>query len=109
MCLLRADYKMTKKRKAKSFGAVLKSLRNAKGYSIKTLAEQVEVNYTYLSKLENGHSSPSEDFIERIATFFNYDKEELMVRAGKIPEDILEIVARNPKEALHFLRKEFGG
>jgi transcriptional regulator with XRE-family HTH domain len=97
------------KRKTESFGTVLKSLRSANGYSIKTLAEQVEVNYTYLSKLENGHSSPSEDFIERIATFFNYDKEELMVRAGKIPEDILEIVAKNPKEALRFLRKEFGG
>ena len=90
------------------FGSFLRGLRHENGYSLKNLANKMKVNYTYLSKLENGHSSPSEKFIEKVAAIFEYDQEELLVRAGKIPDDILSIISDNPKEAIQFLRKEFG-
>jgi len=90
------------------FGSFLRGLRQHKRYSLKSLANEMNVDYTYLSKLENGHSTPSERLIEKVAAFFDYDKEELMVRAGKIPEDVLRIISDNPKEAIQFLRKEFG-
>ena len=95
-------------KKNNSFGTLLKKLRNEKGYSIKSLSPKLNVNYSYLSKLENGHSKPSKDFIERAATFLNYNKDELMVRAGKIPDDIVEIIRNNPRKAIEYLRKEFG-
>lgn len=97
-----------KKHKTESFGIVLKRIRQSMGYSIKRLAPKLNVNYSYLSKLENEHSVPSEAFIERISKFFGCDKEELMLRAGKIPEDVLKILRDNPKRATEFLRKEFG-
>ncbi len=91
----------------KNFGHVLKDLRTKKGLSIKQLSSKVDVNYSYISKLENNHSKPSEDFIYKIAALFDYDKEELMLRAGKIPSDILEILISNPTKAADFLRNEF--
>ncbi len=91
----------------KSFGLLLKELRKEKGLSIKKLGSQLDINYSYISKLENNHTIPSEDFIKKIAAIFDYDKEELMLRAGKIPDDIIEILRSNPKEAVKFLRKKF--
>lgn len=96
-----------KKPTKRSFGPLLHKLRSENGYSIKGLAKKLEVNYSYLSKLENGHSLPSEAFIKKIGVLFGYDNEELMVRAGKLPEDIINIISNNPKVAIDFLRKSF--
>ena len=97
---------MIKKQKNK-FGSALKKLRSANGISIKQLSSKVDVNYSYISKLENNRSNPSEEFISKIALLFECDKEELMLKAGKIPPDLLEILVNNPKKAATFLRKQF--
>ena len=47
------------------------------------------------------------DFIEKLAEIFDYDKEELLIRAGKIPDDIREILRENPKDAVNYLREKF--
>ena len=91
-----------------NFGTLFKRIRIEKGYSIKSLARKLNINYSYLSKIENNHTLPSEDFIERVSKLFGYDKEELMLRAEKIPKDIMNILRNNPKEAIEFLRREFG-
>ncbi len=95
-------------KKRNSFGDKIKSLRGANGFSIKHLANSLKVNYTYLSKIENDKSIPSEEFIENIAHILNYDPDELKVHAGKIPEDIRNILKENPREAIDYLRREFG-
>ena len=89
------------------FGPFFKQTRKGKGYSIKNLARELMVDYSYLSKIENGHTLPSEEFIKKIAKLFGHDEEEIMLRAGKIPEDIIRILRENPKEAIDFLRKKF--
>lgn len=91
-----------------NFAETLREIRTKKGLGIKTLAKALDVNYTYISKIENSKQVPSEAFIEKIAKVFNCDEEELRVLAGKIPEDIAEILKNNPKEAINYLRKEFG-
>ncbi|MBW1849010.1 MAG: helix-turn-helix transcriptional regulator [Deltaproteobacteria bacterium] len=93
--------------KNKSFGSFVKDLRHNKGLSIKNLGSKLDINYSYISKIENDHSIPSEDFIKKVAEIFGHDKEELMLRAGKIPGDIIEILKNNPKAAADFLRKKF--
>ncbi len=90
-----------------SFGTLLKSLRKKRDLSIKNLSKHLNVNYTYISKMENGRSLPSKDILSKIADIFNYDKEELFIRAGKMPEDIIDILRENPKEAANFLRRNF--
>ena len=94
--------------RTENFGTLFKKIRIEKGYSIKSLAKKLNVNYSYLSKIENDHTLPSEHFIERASKLFSYDKEELMLRADKIPNDVMNILRSNPKEAIEFLRREFG-
>ena len=95
------------KKHNETFGRVLKRLRQNSKLSLKQLSPKLDINYSYLSKLENNHSLPSEQFIHKISNLFNYDSEELMIRAGKIPKDIIDILKNNPKEAAEFLRKTF--
>ncbi len=90
------------------FSIVFRKIRQQKGYSIKKLAPELKVGYSYLSKIENGQRSPSGRFVEKVAAFFGYDKEDLMLRAGKIPDDVLSILRNNPRKAIEFLRREFG-
>lgn len=90
-----------------TMGPLLKSMRKNQGMSIKKLSTKLKVNYTYISKLENNKSQPSEDILSKFSDIFGYDKEELLIRAGKIPDDLLEIFRDNPKEAANFLREKF--
>jgi len=94
--------------KRDSFGHLFREIRQSTGYSIKSLAPKLNVNYSYLSKIENNHTLPSEEFIKRASKLFGYDKEELLLKAGKLPDDVVKILRDNPKEAIKFLRKNFG-
>lgn len=90
-----------------ALGKILKTMRLSQQKSLKGLAPELDVTYTYLSKIENGKSVPSDELIKRMALVFGCDSEELMVSAGKIPEDILDILKSNPKLAIETLRKAF--
>jgi transcriptional regulator with XRE-family HTH domain len=90
------------------FGTILRELRNKAGLGIKRLAPELGITYTYLSKLENNEVRPSEVTVDRIARYFDYDRNRLLLAAGKVPADILEILREHPNEAVDFLRKRFG-
>ena len=90
-----------------NFPELLKKLRTEKCVSIKKLAPDLDLSYTYISKLENSKSLPSKEVIEKIARYFEYSIDELMISAGKLPKDVEEIITQNPKEALKFLRTIF--
>jgi len=91
------------------FGELLKDLRTEKGVSIKKLAKDVGLDYTYISKLENLKVNPSSKVVKRISDYFNYNSDELMLSAGKIPKDIEEILRNNTREAMKYLRRRFSG
>src|SRR6266851_3546292 len=86
------------------FGQILRGLRTRSGIGIKRLAPELQVNYTYLSKLENNDISPSAELVDRVADYFNYDRDALLLSAGKVPQEILDILREHPDEALKFLR-----
>ena len=90
------------------FGEILRQLRLESRQGIKKLAPELGVNYSYLSKLENGYIGPSAEFVARVANYFNYDRNRLLLSAGKVPEEILTILRENPDEALTYLRQRFG-
>jgi transcriptional regulator with XRE-family HTH domain len=91
-----------------TFGQLLRQLRTKSGLGIKRLAPELGVNYTYLSKLENNEVGPSEEMVGKVARYFNYDRDRLLLTAGKVPPEILEILRNNPDEAIGFLRERFG-
>jgi transcriptional regulator with XRE-family HTH domain len=90
------------------FGKILRQLRLETGLGIKSLAPELHVNYTYLSKLENETITPSEELVDRVAEYFGFDRDSLLLSAGKVPEDILQILRDHPDDAIAFLRKQFG-
>ena len=75
----------------KKFGARLKELRIRAGMTQRGLAKSVNVDFTYLSKIENGvMPPPSEKVILQLAEVLKADRDELITLAGKIPSDIAE-------------------
>jgi len=90
------------------FGQILRQLRTKAGIGIKRLAPDLKVNYTYLSKLENNEIRPSAELVGRVAEYFNYNRDNLLISAGKIPEEVLAILRKHPDDALKFLREHFG-
>ncbi len=90
----------------------LRELRKAARMSQRALAERVGVDFTYLSKIENGRvEPPSEGVLLRIAKELagklGKDEtalaDELITLAGKIPSDLAETLSRNP-EVVRLLR-----
>jgi HTH-type transcriptional regulator, competence development regulator len=90
------------------FAEILRDLRNRAGLGIKRLAPELGVSYTYLSKLENNAVAPSEELVGKVATYFNYDRDRLLISAGKVPAEILRILQNHPDDAVDFLRERFG-
>jgi len=88
---------------AKEFGVKLKELRIKARLTQRQLAETVNIDFTYLSKIESDTvPPPSEKVILRLAQVLNIDKDELITLAGKIPADIAQML--KSREALQFLR-----
>jgi HTH-type transcriptional regulator, competence development regulator len=90
------------------FGTILRKLRKESEIGIKRLAPRLGVSYSYLSKLENDEVGPSEELVGRIAKYFRYDKDRLLLSAGKVPPDVLKILSENPDQAIQFLKERFG-
>jgi len=84
-----------------TFGERLRELRKAKGLSQRALADLVEVNFTYLSKIENEKLDfaqyPSEELIRKLAAALDADVDELLLLARKIPDEIKQRVIEHPE------------
>jgi len=62
------------------------------------LAKQAGINRTYLSQLENGHSSPTLDILEKIARALGMNPTELLAEAppAREPEPPYEMDPNSP-------------
>jgi len=90
---------------AQKFGARLRELRTQAHLTQRELADKVGVDFTYLSKIENGVlPPPSEKVILQLAEVLNADKDELIIIAGRIPSDIAQLL--RDRETLQLLRSE---
>ena len=90
---------------AREFGARLRELRIQARLTQRELADRVNIDFTYLSKIENGVlPPPSERVILQLTEALNADKDELITLAGRIPPDIAQILKN--RKALQLLRSE---
>lgn len=70
----------------KAFADLLREKRRSTGISQRQLAEQADVDFSYISKLENGRlPPPAAETIERIAAILGCAVEELLAAARKMP------------------------
>ena len=90
---------------ARKFGTWLRELRIQAGLTQRELAAKVNIDFTYLSKIENGVlPPPSNKVLLRLAEVLNVDQDELITLAGRVPGDIVRLL--KDREALQLLRSE---
>ena len=100
---------MNAKRANLTFGQRIRELRQVKDISLRKFAEEVGKSPTFISKIERDEDSmPSEDTIKKMAKVLNADADELIFLAGKMPEDLPEIIKSHPKEMSVLLRTVSG-
>lgn len=88
----------------RTFGQSLRELRRAKGISQRDLAEQVGVDFSYISKLENDRlPPPAADTIVKICDVFGVSSDELLASTGKVTTPMKEILTS--RSAVNFMRQ----
>jgi transcriptional regulator with XRE-family HTH domain len=72
------------------FGQKLRELRREKGLTLRALAEAVGVDFTYLSKIENGKAGylPGAETIRSLAAALEVEPLELLQLANKVPPEV---------------------
>lgn len=88
------------------FGIMIKNLRNEHRITQRDMAKKIGVDFTYISKIENGklENAPSEETIEKIARVLETDVERLIILAKKIPKSMHKTIV-DDELAVAFLRK----
>lgn len=89
-----------------NFGQYLRGVREAKKISLRKFAEKVGKTPTYISKIERNElgTKPSEELVKRIAEELNLDFDDLIILAGRIPEEIPNIINERPQQMTALLR-----
>jgi transcriptional regulator with XRE-family HTH domain len=88
-----------------AFGKTLRELRRSAGVSQRELASRVGVDFSYISKVENGRiPPPAADTIVRICEVLGVDPDQSLAATGKMPTQIKEMLGGN-SSALRFMRE----
>lgn len=86
-------------------GRRIKRERLGRGMTQRVLAEEVGVGTPHISKIEAGRESPSDELLRKIAEVLDCDFDELLIAARRMPPDLMETLATDPRRSLEFLRQ----
>jgi len=93
------------------FGNYVRELRetlrqNDRSYSLRQVAERIDVEPSYLSKVERGTvAPPSEATIVRLAGELREDPDVLLALAGKVSNDLQAIIRKRPRLFASLIRE----
>ena len=88
-----------------SFGQSLREKRTAANISLRRFAELLGVSATYLSQVEQCNASPpTAERIQHMAKLLGADADRLLALAGRIPDELAEIIHRHPVELPQLIR-----
>ncbi len=94
-----------------SFGTYVRTVRERlkaedKRYSVRQVAQRIQVEPAYISKIELEQvAPPSEATIRRLAPDLGEDTDLLLAMVGKVSSDLREIIVRRPKLFAELLRQ----
>jgi transcriptional regulator with XRE-family HTH domain len=73
-----------------TFGKRLRQARKKQGLTLRRLAEEAGVNFTYLSKIENERVpyTPAAETIRNLARILKVDSMEFLKLANKLPKEL---------------------
>jgi len=93
------------------FGDYIRAARAARAdddlrFSLRQVAQRIDVEPAYLSKVERGLvPPPSEATIVRLAADLGEDPDVLLALAGKVGSDLQAIILRRPKQFAELIRQ----
>jgi transcriptional regulator with XRE-family HTH domain len=88
-----------------TFGQRIRRQRAELGVTQRQVAADIGLDFTYLSKLENGRGEvPGEATVRKLAHVLQLHEEELLALAGKVPGEIRER-AQHDVAFARFLRR----
>ena len=109
--MTRGPYKKTGKTPAKTFGAVLRAAREAKGWTQEQFAERLDVSPVTVNRYEKGKREPSFDMVRNLAEALGLTVSELFgdtVALSKDERELLEYMRDHPREARVLLHTYHG-
>lgn len=65
-------------------------------FSLRQVAARLEVQPSYLSKIERGLESPSEEMVIKLAKEYKQNEDVLLAMAGKVSSRLQKIIMKNP-------------
>lgn len=88
-----------------TFGEHVRTLREnlqrgegGRRFSLRQVAQRVDLEPAYLSKIERGETAPpSEAAIQRLATDLGEDSDTLLAMAGKVSAELQEAIRKRPR------------
>ncbi|MCD8042871.1 MAG: helix-turn-helix domain-containing protein, partial [Tannerellaceae bacterium] len=63
-----------------TIGLILKEIREEMGYSLQKVQQNIDIDLTQLSRIENGKRLPTIEQIQRLAKLYNYDSTRLLIQ-----------------------------
>jgi len=93
-----------------AFGNALRERRREVGMSQRELADRTKLDFSYISKMENGRlPPPAADTIVQICRVLEIPSDQLLALTGKLPSNVQQTIT-NKESAQAFLREaqEFG-
>jgi transcriptional regulator with XRE-family HTH domain len=85
-------------------GDRLRALRLERHLTQRALAKAVKVTFPHISKIESGDEVPSERLVIQLADELQADRDELLLLARRMPEDLTAAVLEKADRAPEFLR-----
>ena len=83
-----------------------KQLREGNAFSLRQLAGRIDVEPSYLSKIERGlEPRPSEETTRALALALGEDPDVLLAMAGKVSGDLQEIIRKRPQLFAQMIRE----
>ena len=84
-----------------NFGEFIRGLRESlqecdSSFSLRQVSVRLEIQPSYLSKIERGLENPSEEMIVKIAKEYNQNTDVLLAMAGKVSSRLQQIIIKNP-------------
>ncbi len=88
-----------------TFGEMLRALRRQAGLSQRELAQRASLDFSYISKVENGRlPPPAADTIVLLCSILGVSADDLLAATRKLPSDVEEKISSSPT-AQAFLRE----
>ena len=86
-------------------GQRIKHERLSRAMTQRELANEVGVGAPHISKIEAGRESASDELLRTIAKVLECDFEELLLAAKRMPPDLMDVLASDPRLSLQYLRQ----